>query len=63
MMWQLNQTAELGWSFYGPVILFVIMLALGIPVWATIAATAIALLVWSQALPLGLVGEAIFTQI
>ena len=40
MMWQQLQqhTVELGWSFYGPVLLFVVLCMLGIPVWAAIGA-------------------------
>ena len=39
MMWQaLQETSlELGWDFYGPVIIFVILIALAVPVWAAIA--------------------------
>ena len=34
MLWnQLNQTVELGWDFYLPVILFVGLIALAVPVW------------------------------
>ena len=65
MLWnQLqNQPVELDWSFYGPVIVFVIMIALGIPVWAAIGAASILMLYISQVLPLGLVGEALFSGI
>ena len=36
MYWQTlqEQTVELGWSFYGPVMIFVLLVALGVPVWA-----------------------------
>ena len=64
MLWnQLNQATELGWSFYGPVILFVILLALAVPVWAAIGAAAIVMLLWSEVLPLSLFGEALFDGI
>jgi C4-dicarboxylate transporter DctM subunit len=46
-----NQTVELGWDFYGPVILFVVLVALAVPVWAAIGAAAIHHAVWSGALP------------
>ena len=37
MLWSsLNQTVELGWDFYLPVILFVGLIALAVPVWAAI---------------------------
>ena len=62
MLWnQLQeQTVELGFEFYGPVILFVILVALAVPVWAAIGAASIAMLLISQALPLSLVGESLF---
>ncbi len=65
MLWQQlqQQTVELGWEFYGPVILFVIFIALGVPVWATIGVAAVTMLVWSDALPLSLLGESLFDGI
>ncbi|CAM4163081.1 TRAP transporter large permease [Palleronia rufa] len=57
------QTVELGWDFYGPVLLFVGLIALAVPVWAAIGAAAIAMLVISGALPLSLVGESLFQGI
>jgi len=58
-----SQTVELGWDFYGPVLLFVCLIALAVPVWAAIGAAAIAMLVISGALPLSLVGESLFQGI
>lgn len=65
MLWnQLqNQAVVLGWDFYGPVLIFVALIALAVPVWAAIGAAAIAMLVFSQALPLSLVGESLFDGI
>ena len=65
MLWnQLQQGAvELGWDFYGPVILFVVLIALAVPVWAAIGAAATVMLIWSGALPLALVGESLFNGI
>jgi len=65
MLWsQLqNQPVELGWDFYGPVLLFVVLVALAVPVWAAIGAAAIAMLLWSGALPLSLLGESLFDGI
>ena len=64
MLWnQLDQTVILGWDFYGSVILFVVLVALAVPVWAAIGSAAIVMLLWSGALPLGLVGEKLFTGI
>ncbi|EEX09759.1 trap dicarboxylate transporter, dctm subunit [Ruegeria lacuscaerulensis ITI-1157] len=64
MLWStLNQTVELGWDFYLPVILFVGLIALAVPVWAAIGSAAIVMLVMSGDLPLSLVGESLFTGI
>ena len=42
MLWnQLQeQTVVLGWDFYGPVLLFVFLVALAVPVWAAIGSAA-----------------------
>jgi C4-dicarboxylate transporter DctM subunit len=59
----LQQTVDLGWDFYGPVLLFVLLCALGIPVWASIGAAAIGMLMLSEVLPLSLLGESLFDGI
>ena len=64
MLWNnLQQTVELGWDFYLPVLLFVGLIAMAVPVWASIGAAAILMLVMSGDLPLSLVGESLFTGI
>ncbi|WP_171231605.1 TRAP transporter large permease [Ruegeria sp. HKCCA4812] len=64
MLWNsLNQTVELGWDFYLPVILFVGLIALAVPVWAAIGTAAVVMLIMSGDLPLSLVGESLFTGI
>ena len=62
MLWNQmqEQTVALGWDFYGPVLLFVLLVALAVPVWAAIGAAAILMLLWSGALPLSLLGESLF---
>lgn len=62
MLWQQmqNQAVILGWDFYVPVIVFVVLIALAVPVWASIGAAAILMLVMSGSLPLSLVGESLF---
>ncbi len=62
MLWnQLQeQTVTLGWDFYVPVLLFVALVALAVPVWAAIGVAAISMLLMSGALPLSLVGESLF---
>jgi tripartite ATP-independent transporter DctM subunit len=59
----LNQAVELGWDFYLPVIIFVVLCALAVPVWASIGVTAITMLLMSGDLPLALVGESLFDGI
>jgi C4-dicarboxylate transporter DctM subunit len=56
----LNQTVELGWDFYLPVIMFIVLAALAVPVWAAIGMAAITMLVMSGDLPLSLFGESLF---
>jgi C4-dicarboxylate transporter, DctM subunit len=65
MLWQQlgQQTVELGWDFYGPVLIFVLFCALGIPVWAAIGTASILMLMWSGVLPLSLLGESLFEGI
>ncbi len=64
MLWNsLNQTVELGWDFYLPVILFVGLIALAVPVWAAIGTAAIVMLIMSGDLPLSAIGESLFTGI
>ena len=41
MLWQqVNQTVELGWDFYLPVLMFIVLIAMAVPVWAAIGAAA-----------------------
>ena len=64
MLWnQVGQTVELGWEFYIPVLLFVGLIAMAVPVWAAIGAAAITMLLMSGDLPLSAVGESLFTGI
>ncbi len=53
----------LGWEFYLPLLIAVIMIILAVPVWAVLGVTSISMLVFSGALPLSLVGEALFDGI
>lgn len=64
MMWQQQlNTVVLGADFYLPVIAFVLLCALAVPVWAAIGTSAILMLWMSSALPLSLVGESLFDGI
>jgi len=64
-MWQQfqQQSAEIGWDFYGPVLLFLALIVLGVPVWASIGMAAVAMLLASGVLPLSLLGESLFDGI
>lgn len=64
MLWTAEQfTVDLGWDFYGPLIAFFVLIALGVPIWACIGAASIGILYFSGALPVGLVGESLFSGI
>jgi len=64
MLWNQQLAAvDLGWDFYAPVLIFVLLCALAIPVWAAIGSAAIIMLLMSGALPLSLVGESLFDGI
>tara|TARA_R110002096_G_scaffold26825_15_gene82735 strand:+ start:5246 stop:6577 length:1332 start_codon:yes stop_codon:yes gene_type:complete len=65
MLWnQIQQEATvIGWDFYGPVLIFVALIALGVPVWAAIGAGAVSMLLISEVLPLSLLGESLFDGI
>lgn len=58
-----EQTVVLGWDFYVPVILFVVLCALAVPVWVAIGAASITMLLMAGDLPLSLVGESLFAGI
>jgi len=58
-----EQVTSLGWDFYGPVLLFVMLITLGVPVWVSIGAAAIGLLLWSGVLPMSLFGGSLFEGI
>ena len=61
---QLQQdAAAIGWNFYGPVLLFILLIVLGVPIWAAIGAGAVTMLVVSDVLPLSLYGESLFDGI
>ena len=51
---------EWGWDIAGPLALIVVLLALGVPMWVSMGIGAAALLYFTGALPLALIGEALF---
>ncbi|HSF96365.1 MAG TPA: TRAP transporter large permease [Thermohalobaculum sp.] len=65
MLWnQMQQEAvAIGWDFYGPVLLFVALIVLGVPIWAAIGSAAVAMLLVSGVLPMSLLGESLFDGI
>jgi C4-dicarboxylate transporter DctM subunit len=58
-----EQTVILGWDFFLPVLVFIVLCALAVPIWASIGAAAISMRWLSGALPLSLVGESLFDGI
>ena len=65
MLWQnlQEQSVDLGWEFYGPVLLMVGLIALAVPVWAALGIGAVAMLLVTDALPVSLLGESLFDGI
>lgn len=65
MLWnQLQQqTLDLGWEFYGPVLLMVVLIALAVPVWVALGIGAVVMLLVTDVLPIGLLGESLFDGI
>ncbi|MCZ0964235.1 TRAP transporter large permease [Paracoccus benzoatiresistens] len=65
MLWQYMEqgAAALDWTFYLPVAIFALLVALAVPVWVAIGVSTVLLLVFSQALPLSLIGEGLFSGI
>ncbi len=65
MLWQQiqEQSVELGWEFYGPVLLIIVLIGLAVPVWAALGIGAVAMLAITGVLPIGLLGESLFDGI
>lgn len=56
-------TLEWGWELTGPLLFGVLLLVLGVPVWASLGVISILILHFSGVLPLALLGEALFDGI
>lgn len=54
---------ELGWEFYGPLLVALGLIILGVPMWAVLGVTSFLMLYFSEVLPLSLMGEALFDGI
>ncbi len=65
MLWQQmqQQTVDLGWEFYGPVMMMVALIALAVPVWAALGIGSVVMLVATDVLPISLLGESLFDGI
>ena len=57
---QQAQDLVLGWGFYGPLIGMVVMILLGVRIWVVIGLGSMAMLYFTDVLPLTLLGEALF---
>ncbi|NNF45667.1 MAG: TRAP transporter large permease [Desulfofustis sp.] len=57
---QQAQELVLGWGFYGPLIGMVVMILLGVRIWVVIGLGSMAMLYFTEVLPLTLLGEALF---
>jgi C4-dicarboxylate transporter DctM subunit len=53
----------LGWEFYVPLLIALVMIIFAVPVWAVLGVTSMSMLYFSEVLPLGLVGESLFDGI
>ena len=58
-----QQTVELGFEFYGPLIFMVILILLAVPVWAALGIGSVVMLLATGALPISLLGESLFDGI
>lgn len=58
-----QQTVELGFEFYGPLIFMVILILLAVPVWAALGIGSVVMLLATGALPVSLLGESLFDGI
>jgi len=57
---QQAQELVLGWDFYGPLIGMVVMILLGVRIWVVVGLGSMAMLYFTEVLPLTLLGEALF---
>ncbi len=53
----------LGWEFYVPLLMALVLIILAVPVWAVLGVTTLSMLYFSEVLPMGLFGEALFDGI
>jgi len=60
LLLQQAQELTLGWDFYGPLLGMVILILLGVRIWVVIGLGSMAMLYFTEVLPLTLLGEALF---
>ncbi len=53
----------LGWEFYLPLLIAVVMIVLAVPIWAVLGVISVSMLYFSEVLPLSLFSEALFDGI
>ena len=58
-----QQTVELGFEFYGPLLFMVLLILLAVPVWAALGIGSVVMLLATGALPVSLLGESLFDGI
>ncbi len=65
MLYQLQQNVslDLGWEFYVPLFGIILLIALAVPVWVSLGLGAVAMLYFTDILPLSLLGESLFDGI
>lgn len=54
---------DLGWEFYVPLFGMIVLIALAVPVWVSLGLGAVAMLFFTEVLPLSLLGESLFDGI
>ena len=62
-LYELQETIEYGWEVGLPVVIMIGLIILGIPVWVVLGLGSIAMLWFTEALPMALIGEALFDGI
>lgn len=58
-----QQDITLGWEFFVPLVIVIILILLAVRIWVVVGIGALALLYFTQVLPLSLLGEALFDGI
>ena len=62
-LYGLQSTRNIGWEVILPVLGMMLLIALGVPVWVVLGLGSVGILWFTEALPMGLIGEALFDGI